>query len=61
MRRPVLSKAALIISILFVLVAVLAPGQVDVMFYEDFENLNAGDTPDMFLPSGSANPDWDNQ
>ncbi|UCD64344.1 MAG: hypothetical protein JSW34_02590, partial [Candidatus Zixiibacteriota bacterium] len=39
---------------------VLCFAQIDVMFYDDFENLNAGDTPDKFMPSGSANPDWDN-
>jgi hypothetical protein len=30
------------------------------MFNNDFENLNDADTPDLFLPSGSASPDWDN-
>jgi hypothetical protein len=35
--------------------------QIDVMFWEDFENLQDGDTPDLFEPKGYGNPDWDNQ
>ncbi len=32
-----------------------------VLFQDDFENLQAGDTPDLFQPSGTGSPDWDNQ
>ena len=52
-------RAALVL--LLFLSATAAFAQVDVMFQDDFENMPNGATPDMFLPSGSANPDWDNQ
>ena len=60
MGRSSAGKFALCIWLFAVLITAATMGQVDVMFYDDFENLSAGDTPDMFLPSGSANPDWDN-
>ena len=50
-----------ILGLLYLFVTIPVFSQVDVMFSDDFENLEAGDTPDMFLPSGSANPDWDNE
>ena len=53
-------KLSLILLVLLLFCAGWATAQIDVMFYDDFENLNDGDTPDMFVPSGSANPDWDN-
>ena len=57
-----MSRSSCMILALLALAVVAQPvaAQIDVMFYDDFENLNDGDTPDMFAPSGSANPDWDN-
>ena len=54
-----LKRALLSVTFLFFSSFVLF-GQIDVMFEHDFENQSAGDTPDQFLPSGSASPDWDN-
>ena len=49
------------IGLIFVLAGpAVLHAQIDVMFNDDFENLNAGDDPALFLPSGSASPDWDN-
>jgi hypothetical protein len=51
----------LFLGLLLLAASSAAFAEVDVMFSDDFENMPNGATPDMFLPSGSANPDWDNQ
>ena len=53
-------KIPVLLAFLIFLLAFPLGADVDVMFREDFENLTAGSTPDLFQPSGSANPDWDN-
>ena len=50
----------LFLCLLLLAASSLSFAEVDVMFRDDFENMSEPDTPDMFLPSGSANPDWDN-
>lgn len=58
---PSFGVRVLVLALLLFLTAGWATAQIDVMFSEDFEDENAGDAPDKFVPSGSANPDWDNQ
>lgn len=53
-----LRRFVVLLAMLF-FVAGVVPAQ-DVMFYDDFENREIGDEPPVFLPSGSASPDWDN-
>jgi hypothetical protein len=50
----------LLIAILSVIVPSMLHADIDVLFSDDFENLDAGDTPADFLPTGLASPDWDN-
>jgi hypothetical protein len=46
--------------ILLILPATHVCAQIDVLFSHDFENQNIGDGPALYVPSGSASPDWDN-
>ena len=54
-----LPRSILLIALLLT-AAVAVFAEVEVMFWDDFENMASGATPALFLPSGTANPDWDN-
>ncbi|GAH35198.1 unnamed protein product [marine sediment metagenome] len=44
-------KLSMILFVFFLFCTDRAIAQIDVMFSDGFENLNAGDTPDQFLPT----------
>ena len=59
-----IAKRTRLLLLLIAAISVILPpalyADIDVLFSDDFENLDAGDTPADFLPSGMASPDWDN-